>query len=1000
MACYDENVADNRLQRGTAAILRILSNISYGLAVGWTLFEVWRLRGRSPSILALLPILILVQRTVAAPAAELGAAAALVPLLDLGLGLTCWLVPGFLHRCARGDGTAADLGKGRAADPVPAAVDLGRHLDPEKRRPAEQQRPIDAAQLRLLLANAPAVFFALDGDGVFTFLGGRHLDRLGLKEDVVVGFSAFDIYAEHREVQEHLRAALTGEARQWVAQLGDRYFETRTLPLRPDGETVEGLVGVANDITEHKLSEAALQTSETKFSLAFNASPDSIVIATVPEGKILEVNASFEKITGYGRDEVLGRTTEDIRLWHDPEQRRELFRQMSKDGKLNHHETLFRMRGGDLRTCLISAKVFDLGTQRCAVSVVHDITDRKAAEQALRQSEERFATAFRASPDAIMMTSIPRGRLVEVNEGFSRITGYSREQALGETTTGLGLWAAPTQRQEMLARVRVEGRIRDFELEVRDSWGKNHVCVLSAEVVTVQGEPCLLSVVRDVTEWRRAEASRRRLSNMLEAISDFVAIAEFDGRLSYLNLGGRRMVGLAESTDITSYHVTDFQLPDEARWLRRHVLPKIETLGVWSGESIMLGRDGRRVPVLQVITYHAGRGPEDGAFLSTMAHDITERKRMEEALVSSEERFSKAFHASPDAIMLTSMPLGSVLEVNQGFTRLTGYTRGETVGRSTTQLNMWQDPGARRNMLDRLSRAGQIKDWEVEVRDRDGDVHNCMLTGEMIELGAKPCLLLMFRDVTEKRRAEAERDVFVGELEAKNAELERFTYTVSHDLKSPLVTIKGFIGMLRRDLDAGAIERAGQDIDRIQNAADTMAMLLDELLELSRVGRVVHPAEHVDLADLTREVAELLSGGIEERRVDLHISPDLPVVYGDRPRLREVMQNLLDNAIKFSRQGPTEPRIEVGRELRDGEQVFYVRDNGLGIDPRYHQKVFDLFDRLDPSIEGTGIGLALVKRIIEFHEGKVWVESQGVGHGTTFCFTLGTAAPEAATDSD
>jgi signal transduction histidine kinase len=177
------------------------------------------------------------------------------------------------------------------------------------------------------------------------------------------------------------------------------------------------------------------------------------------------------------------------------------------------------------------------------------------------------------------------------------------------------------------------------------------------------------------------------------------------------------------------------------------------------------------------------------------------------------------------------------------------------------------------------------------------------------------------------------------------------------------------------------------DIKHIYDAAEKMQLLLNDLLELSRIGRVVSPPEKVSLSELAREAVELTAGQIAEGKVQVDIAPDLPVVCGDRPRLLEVMQNLIENAVKFMGNQP-EPRIEVGVQHQEEEMLCYVRDNGIGIEPRYQERIFSLFDRLDPTLEGTGIGLALVQRIIEVHRGCIWVESEGKGHGSTFYFTL------------
>ncbi len=242
--------------------------------------------------------------------------------------------------------------------------------------------------------------------------------------------------------------------------------------------------------------------------------------------------------------------------------------------------------------------------------------------------------------------------------------------------------------------------------------------------------------------------------------------------------------------------------------------------------------------------------------------------------------------------------------------------------------------------------------------------------------------------VRERERLISERERLITELEEKNAELERFNYTVSHDLKSPLVTIKGFLGLLQQDADAGNRARMDHDIGRIATAADRMYRLLEELLDLSRIGRQAHPPEEVPLSELAVEAVELVGGQIDKSSVEVAIDSELPVVSGDRGRLLEVFQNLLANAVTYMGD-QTSPRVEVGVERKGSETTIYVRDNGIGIDARYHEKVFGLFERLATDQDGTGVGLALVKRIVEMHSGKIWVESAGPGQGSTFYFTLG-----------
>jgi signal transduction histidine kinase len=240
----------------------------------------------------------------------------------------------------------------------------------------------------------------------------------------------------------------------------------------------------------------------------------------------------------------------------------------------------------------------------------------------------------------------------------------------------------------------------------------------------------------------------------------------------------------------------------------------------------------------------------------------------------------------------------------------------------------------------------------------------------------------------------ATRQVLISELENKNAELERFTYTVSHDLKSPLFTIRGFLEYLEQDALAGNHERLKADMQRITGATDKMQRLLNELLELSRIGRLMNEPIDLSFNELAEEALQLVQGRIAERGIVVQIQPAMPIVRGDRPRLVEVLQNLIDNAAKFMGDQAS-PCIQIAHlSDEEGNPVFYVQDNGMGIAPEHHERVFGLFNKLDPRSEGTGIGLALVKRIIEVHGGKIWVESEE-GRGSTFFFTLpASAAPE------
>ena len=285
-------------------------------------------------------------------------------------------------------------------------------------------------------------------------------------------------------------------------------------------------------------------------------------------------------------------------------------------------------------------------------------------------------------------------------------------------------------------------------------------------------------------------------------------------------------------------------------------------------------------------------------------------------------------------------------------------------------------------LLHRVVRPDAVARWvQIQGRSSGGEADTRRLNGTIV-------------DVTDRKNGEAEREALIRELEEKNAELERFTYTVSHDLKSPLITVRGFLGSIEKDVKDGRVDRLGVDVERILSATARMQKLLEELLNLSRIGRVANPPERVAVADLAREAMALVRGRLDAAHVRVEIRDGLPEVFGDRSRLVQVLQNLFDNAAKFMGDQKN-PRIVVGSRpsSSDGRPVFFVQDNGVGVESAHLQKVLGLFEKLDGRGEWTGVGLAIVKRIVEVHGGKLWLESLGKGLGTTVCFTLPTRPP-------
>jgi PAS domain S-box-containing protein len=375
------------------------------------------------------------------------------------------------------------------------------------------------------------------------------------------------------------------------------------------------------------------------------------------------------------------------------------------------------------------------------------------------------------------------------------------------------------------------------------------------------------------------------------------------------------------------------------------------------------------------------------------AREAAERRAAEEALRHSMERYRLITGVSSDYTFSTELADTPGLQLNWvagAFERITGYTFDEYVARGGWRTCVHPDD------LDQdtrdLAALRENKPIASELRTicKDGTVRWVRIYAHPVWNEAGNRLSGIFgavQDIGERKVAEAEREALIRELEARNAELERFTYTVSHDLKSPLITIRGFLGHIELAAIEGRKNDVRADMERVYRSTAKMHQLLDDLLELSRIGRVAKTPEEIPFEVIVKDAVDRAHGRLAADGIVVEFDNPLPQVRVDRDRLVEVMQNLIDNAAKFMGD-QSEPRIHIGVRDRESERAFFVRDNGAGIEPQYCDRVFNLFDKLDPKSAGTGIGLALVKRIIEVHGGRIWVESAGKGQGSTFFFTL------------
>ena len=379
--------------------------------------------------------------------------------------------------------------------------------------------------------------------------------------------------------------------------------------------------------------------------------------------------------------------------------------------------------------------------------------------------------------------------------------------------------------------------------------------------------------------------------------------------------------------------------------------------------------------------------------------EIDERKRAEESLRESNQFNREIISSAKEGIIVYDSKF-CYLVWNQFMESLTGIPSSEAIGKRAFELF----PHLIEQDIDQLlehALAGEIATsidtpYYIPQKGKSGWMVGTYgpfrnASGDIIGV------IGIVRDITERKLVENELRESRGELEqrvrerteeleAKNVEMERFIYTVSHDLRTPLVGISGLLGFVKQDSEKGDLKLLETDLNTISDTIGKMDQLLGETLELSRIGRVTNPPEDVPFGEMVKEALDQAAERIRLRDIKVLVAQDLPIVHVDRMRIVEVLGNLIENSLKYLGD-QSQPRIEIGYRLDGGQTVLFVRDNGIGIDPRQHDKVFELFYKVDRKSEGTGAGLAIVKRIIEVHGGRIWIESE-LGEGCTICFTL------------
>jgi PAS domain S-box-containing protein len=647
----------------------------------------------------------------------------------------------------------------------------------------------------------------------------------------------------------------------------------------------------------------------------------------------------------------------------------------------------------------------------------------------LSASEEKFRQLSAAAPIGIYQTD-SSGRCVYVNSCWIEISALSVEQSLGDGwREALHLDDRKSVWQEWQIAARSG---RDFERECRvltptqeSRWVHIRAKAMRATPNQFIGH---VGTMEDITERKRAEEvlrqSEERFRLLVEGVQDYaIFMLSPQGHVVSWNKGAERIKGYKLDEIIGKYFSCFYPPEAIAQGKPEQDLRTAMEQGHMNDEGWRVRKDGQQYRANVVISAIFDK---DGCLrgFAIITRDLTERERIERALYdknielaearteqaeartwrvqaqseqairASELRYRRLFEAAKEGILILDADTGRISDVNPFLVELLGFSLSEMLGKTVGELSPFKDMESNKNMLEQLQRHGYVRYEDLPLETTDHRHIAVEFVSNVYQAGDKKVIQCNVRDVTERKHAEDEIRGLNAELEQRVAErtaqLEAFSYSVSHDLRAPLRHVVGFVELLQRDAGQSLSEKGLRYIKTISQSAKRMGNLIDDLLAFSHIGESEMQKTEVNLDELVLDTLGDFQVEIKERIIEWNIHP-LPAVRADRALLRLVLVNLISNAVKFT-SVRAEARIEIGCvPAGSGETVIFIRDNGAGFDPKYTEKLFGVFQRLhrQDEFEGTGIGLANIHRIIRRHGGRAWAEGL-VDAGATFYFSIPT----------
>jgi PAS domain S-box-containing protein len=759
-------------------------------------------------------------------------------------------------------------------------------------------------------------------------------------------------------------------------------------PLRREDGSIYGLCGISTDITERKKAELVAQAAAQYARSLIEASLDPLVTIS-PEGKITDVNRATEHVTGVSRDHLIGSDFADY--FTDPEKAREGYRQVFSRDFVVDYPLAIRHVSGKVTDVLYNASVYyDAdGKVQGIFAAARDITERLEREHQLGL----FHSLFELTSDCVFMISPKQDfRFVFVNDATCQHFGVEREQLL---QWRLPDWDARFRTQEDLDALWEEIKARKgFLIETIHSVasGRKVPVEVSANYLLYKGEEYAAGYFHDITERKLMEdelkASEAKFRSIIEVSPVPMGINDEQLNITFLNPVFVQTFGysLEDIPTLADWWTKAYPEPGYRQWVVETWQQRLEQSG--HGErsfqplevNVCCKDGGLKTVLVSAAVISESFRNEHLAVL----YDITERKQAELVKRSSEQQLRAFYELDLVGLAITSVEKGW-LRINDCLCKMLEYSEQELHRMTWAQLTHPDDLAADIEQFDKVVN-NQIDGYALEKRfiSRTGKIIPTKLVVRSVRKadGELDYITAMVEDISEYKQAEAE-------LKRSNAELEQFAYAVSHDMRQPLRMVNSYLSLIESALAGQLDEETGRFLDFAKDGAKRMDAMILSLLDYSRVGRKTEAKTWIGSKVSLDEALAFLSPEIHSCGGEITVTGEWPELFVSRDELTRLLQNLIGNALKYHEENQV-PRVHVHGAVYDGTLRVEVCDRGIGIEPSQMGRLFKVFSRLQARsrFDGTGVGLALCRKIVEHHGGSIGVESDGEGQGSTFWFEL------------